>query len=233
VTSIYAHRGSAGPAVPENTLDAFRSAAGLGADGVELDVRRTSDGFLVIHHDIEAPGLGPISGCHRGDLPDWVPTLVEALDVCAELGLEVNVEVKSEVVGPSHDPEERCAAESAAVCAAAGAEARIIVSSFSVAALSAVREVSSDLRLAWLVGLAGTAATPPWSGGILASLSLDGVHPHDATTSSEYVRRAHDDGLAVRVWTVDAPARVAELANFGVDGIITNDVPAALRALGR
>jgi glycerophosphoryl diester phosphodiesterase len=59
------------------------------------------------------------------------------------------------------------------------------------------------------------------------------VHPHDALADAGYVRRAHDDGLAVRVWTVDAPARVAELAGLGVDAVITNDVAAALRAVGR
>jgi glycerophosphoryl diester phosphodiesterase len=233
VTSIYAHRGSTGPAVRENTLEAFRSAARLGADGVELDVRRTADGDLVIHHDVESPGLGLISDCRHLELQEWVPTLVEALEVCDELGLDVNVEVKSEVAGPSHDVMERCAAESAAVCAGASASVRIVVSSFSVAALAAVRAVSSDLALAWLVGFGSAGPTPPWSGGILAGLSLEGVHPGDAMIDAEYVRRAHDDGLAVRAWTVDAPARVAELAGLGVDAIITNDVAAALGAIGR
>jgi glycerophosphoryl diester phosphodiesterase len=233
VTSIYAHRGSTGLSIRENTLEAFRSAARLGADGVELDVRRTADGYLVLHHDLESPGVGSISACRRIELPEWVPTLVEALDLSGELGLDVNVEVKSEVAGPSHDPMERCAAESAEVCAAAGAKVRIIVSSFSVAALAAVRAVSSDLALAWLVGFGSGGPAPPWSGGVLAALSLEGIHPQDAVIDDDYVRRAHDDGLAVRAWTVDAPARVAELAGFGVDAIITNDVATALGALGR
>jgi glycerophosphoryl diester phosphodiesterase len=233
VTSIYAHRGSAGPEVRENTLDAFRSAASLGADGVELDVRRTADGCLVIHHDIEAPGLGPISACRYGQLPEWVPTLVEALGVCGELGLEVNVEVKSEVDYLSHDPDERCAAESAAVCVTASDAVRIVVSSFSLPALAAVREVSSDLALAYLVGLRSTASARPWSAAAPARLALEGVHPHDAVTDVEYVRQAHADGLAVRVWTVDLPARVAQLARLGVEAVITNDVAAALRAVER
>jgi glycerophosphoryl diester phosphodiesterase len=235
-TSIYAHRGSPGPGVRENTLDAFRSAARLGADGVEIDVRRTADGCLVIHHDMEAPGGGLISAHRRAELPEWVPTLVEALEVCAELGLDVNVEVKSEMAGPSHDPLEGCAADSARLCAGADAATRIVLSSFSVAALSVAREVSPDLALGWLVGFsqaAPTPPTPPWAHGILATLSLAGLHPHDAMTDAELVRRAHDDGLAVRVRTVDAPARVADLPRFGVDAIITNDVATALRALGR
>ena len=216
-----------------NTLEAFRAAAHLGADGVELDVRRTVDGCLVIHHDIDLPGLGPISTCRHKQLPDWVPTLVDALGVCGELGLGVNVEVKSEVEGVSHDPDERCAAESAAVCVGASAAVRIVLSSFSLAALTTVREVSADLALAWLVGFRSGRAPRPWSAPSVARLSLEGVHPEDALTDAEYVERAHADGLAVRVWTVDAPARVVELGALGVEAVITNDVTMALRAVGR
>ena len=233
--AIYAHRGSAGRTVGENTLEAFRAAAGLGADGVELDVRRTADGCLIVHLDIEMPGLGPISGCRRQQLPEWMPTLSEALEECCALALGVNVEVKSEIAGVSHDPEERCAIESAALCAAASATTSIVVSSFSVPALAAVREVSSQLALAWLVGRPSTSSSPcaPWARGSLAALSLEGVHPSDAIVDAPYVSRAHDEGLAVRVWTVDAAERVAELARLGVDAIITNDVATALRAVGR
>jgi len=234
LTSILAHRGAA-QAAPENSLDAFRAAAAFGADGVELDVRRTADGWLVLHHDIEARVLGPISAIRRQDLPSSIPSLEEALVLCAGLGLQVNVEVKSEVAGPSHDPEERCARESAAACAQAPAGSRIIVSSFSVAALEAVRESSGGLALAWLVGLAvhASAGPAPWSQGVLGTLGLEGVHPYDLIVDADYLRRAHDDGLAVRVWTVDDPARIAQLDDLGVEAVITNDVPAARRVIGR
>ena len=46
-------------------------------------------------------------------------------------------------------------------------------------------------------------------------------------------RDAHRAGLAVRAWTVDDPGRIAELAAMGTDAVVTNDVPAALEALGR
>lgn len=233
MTAIYAHRGSAGPTVRENTLDAFGASAGFGADGVELDVRRTADGCLVVHHDIGIGGLGPISACRHRELPEWMPTLVDALDTCLQLGLAVNVEVKSEPSGPSHDPKQRCAAESAALCAATGAAVRIVMSSFSTAALAVVREVDAELSLAWLVGRVPVPLAVPWSEGILATLGLEGVHPADSLVDAAYVEAAHADGLAVRVWTVDEPGRVAELAGLGVEAIITNDVATALRAVGR
>jgi len=46
---------------PENTIEAFTRALEQGADGVELDVHRTSDGGLVVHHDAEADGLGVLA----------------------------------------------------------------------------------------------------------------------------------------------------------------------------
>ncbi|MGC9963142.1 MAG: glycerophosphodiester phosphodiesterase family protein [Acidimicrobiales bacterium] len=278
MTSVYAHRGSTSSVVRENTLAAFRLAGELGADGVELDVRRTADGRLVIHHDIEITGLGPVSQCRYRDLPAWVPTLEEALGACVDAGLAVNVEVKSELWGTSHDPMERCAKESAAVCRAAARSAGIVMSSFSTTALEAVREVCPELALGWLFGPVGArggrAASdprrpsqdrpsqdppsqdrpsqdrpwqdppwqdppwqdppwqdPPWQEEPLASLQLDGLHPFDLLVDGAFVSRAHDDGLAVRVWTVDEPARVAELAGLGVDAVITNDVRAARRVL--
>lgn len=49
-TKVWAHRGASGYA-PENTLDAFRKAVEMGADGIELDVQMTKDGELVVIHD--------------------------------------------------------------------------------------------------------------------------------------------------------------------------------------
>ena len=231
MTSVYAHRGSASPLVRENTLGAFASAARLGADGVELDVRRTADGALVIHHDIEVEGLGAVSACVRRDLPAWIPSLEEALEACADLGLAVNVELKSELAGPSHDAMERCAKESASLLEASVPALDIVVSSFSPMALAAVREVSAELALAWLVGFSTSEQAPPWRRGVLATLALEGVHPVDDIVDADYVALVHADGLAVRVWTVDDPIRIALLARLGVEAVITNDVEAARRVL--
>lgn len=230
--SVYAHRGSVSRGVRENTVEAFRSAAQLGADGVELDARRTADGALVLHHDIEVAGLGPVAALHSRELPEWVPLLEEALAVCVGLHLAVNVEVKSETSGSSHDAAERCARESALVCESVTPPGRLIVSSFSVAALSAVREVASGLPLALLLGLQSPRPVSPWRRQSVAVLGLEGVHPFEAMVDASYVDDAHDDGLAVRVWTVDDPERIAQLGLLGVDAVITNDVVAARRTLG-
>ncbi len=230
MTSIYAHRGSTGPSIRENTIAAFHRAAELGADGVELDVRRTADGVLVVHHDDEVEGVGRVSTCGRRALPAWIPSLGESLAACADAGLAVNVEVKSEDHGPSQDPTERCATDAALVCAGAAVGRGLVVSSFSLSALVAVRKVSAGIALAWLVE-PPIAVPSAWRREVVGGLSLEAVHPCDALVGPALVADAHDDGLAVRVWTVDDPQRLALLARLGVDAVITNDVAVARQAL--
>ena len=88
---IYAHRGASRQG-KENTIQAFELAAEMGVDGVELDVWRRRDGELVVHHDPNINGV-LIGGITASRLPDYVPTLSTALDVCR--GLIVNIEIKS------------------------------------------------------------------------------------------------------------------------------------------
>jgi glycerophosphoryl diester phosphodiesterase len=275
MTLVLAHRGSTDVArgVRENTVEAFLLAADRGADGVELDVRRTADGHLVVHHDALVPlgggdrlagvqvEVGPAAGGEvtgvrietndRQVMPPWLPSFEDILAACLSAGLFVNVEVKSEPVGPSRDPGEQCAVAAGEVCGAAGAGDRIVVSSFSIPALHAVRSAAARMGLAWLFeprtpvpGAGGGAEPVSWRAiadglagrGGLASLSdirLEGLHPYYWLAGPELVAGAHAAGLNVRTWTVDEPERIVANASDGVDAVITNDVTAALRALAR
>jgi len=232
LTAVYAHRGSTGPA-RENTIDAFIAARRRLADGVELDVRRCADGTLVVHHDAVVPGAGPVDSLTRAELPKWVPSLHEALASCADL--LVNVEVKSDTEGPAHDPFERCAVAAARMCADGGSgfgAATIVMSSFSLPALVAAQGEAAELQLGWLCGAAAIvdlSATLETA----ARLGFAAVHPFHMLIDPAFVQDAHRAGLAVRAWTVDDPERIAELAAIGTDAVVTNDVRAALGALGR
>src|SRR5437588_12260658 len=99
---ILGHQGATGSS-RGNTIEAFVEARRLGADGVELDVRRCQDGALVVHHDPAIPGLGPIAELGVADLPAYVPLLAAALETCA--GLLVNVEIKNAPTEPGFDAE--------------------------------------------------------------------------------------------------------------------------------
>ena len=109
--AVMAHRG-ASKAEPENTVAAFQRAGAMGAHAVELDVRRTSDGVLVVHHNPHLHDLRLIAATPYADLPDAVPTLGEALDACA--GMWVNVEIKNDPEEPDFDPTESIADETIA-----------------------------------------------------------------------------------------------------------------------
>jgi glycerophosphoryl diester phosphodiesterase len=224
MTAVFAHRGCTN-GFTENTIDAFVEARRLGADGVELDVRLTADGALAIHHDAEIPGLGPICGLAVGDLPAHVPLLADVLAVCD--GMVVNVEIKNAPQDPGWDPGEAVAALTAATIEEAGWAGRVLVSSFQAATLRAVQ--AADGRLA-LGALWGFAAEVEPALAAAAEEGFSAVHPFVLSVTPQLVERAHAMGLAVNVWTVNAPDDLRAMAAAGVDTIITDELTDALAA---
>ncbi|MDE0236050.1 MAG: glycerophosphodiester phosphodiesterase, partial [bacterium] len=110
---VIAHRG-ASVVEHENTLEAFREAVRQHADGIELDVRRTANDVLVVHHDAHLPDGRAIIELHDDKLPDWVPTLAEVMDVCrapaSEREFVINIEIKSAPNDPDYDAEHQVSA---------------------------------------------------------------------------------------------------------------------------
>lgn len=226
-TAVYAHRGDTTSST-ENTLEAFAEARRKGADGVELDVRRSADGALVVHHDAEVPGRGPIAALAVRDLPDYVPLLSEALAACH--GMTVNVEIKNSPADPGYDPTEAISSAVASAVADSGESDHVLVSSFQVATLAALRAADPSLAVGLLVG---------WQADAGAALELaserryQAIHPFLTQVDQALVERAHHAGLAVNVWTVNAPEDLERMAGLGVDAIITDRLEEALAAVGR
>ena len=226
---VLAHRG-ASRAAPENTIPAFTRARELGADGVELDVRRTADDVLVVHHDPEVEGLGLIAAhplaALRAARTD-VPTLVEALAACT--GLLVNVEVKClpwepDADGPDH-PVVRAVVEAVRAHAPDA-----IVSSFDLGAVDACRTFAPELTTAWLTSSQELAT----ASAIASEHGHAWLHPDRGSalaTRKDGIQAAHDQGVRVDVWTVDDPDEIRTLAAAGVDAIVTNVPDVALAAL--
>jgi glycerophosphoryl diester phosphodiesterase len=197
-----AHRG-ASRAERENTVAAFVRAFEMGAEAVELDVRRTRDGVLVVHHNPhlhDGQQVSAISFEQMRSSPEGVgvPTLGEALDACA--GMWVNVEIKNDPSEPDFDPDETIADDTIAHLVARGSDASWLISSF--------REETIDAK--------GHSAVHPW------------VRP----LTAERIARCHAAGLQVNTWTCDDPVRMAELIAWGIDGICTNvpDVALSVRS---
>jgi glycerophosphoryl diester phosphodiesterase len=224
VTSIFAHRGDSSVS-PGNTVEAFCAARRSGADGVELDVRCSADGGLVVHHDPEIPGLGPVASLDVGALPPEVPLLEAAVAACGELN--VNIELKDLPGEPGYDPSGPLAVMVARFVVERGLSGRVIVSSFDLSAIDVVRATEPLVPTGWLT-LSGFDQARALRSVI--DRGHDALHPHHLGVTTELVQAAHDAGIDVNTWTVDEPERIRQVAAAGVDVIITN-VPSLARTV--
>jgi glycerophosphoryl diester phosphodiesterase len=232
VTLVIGHKGAAGLA-PENSLAAFRVAQEVGADGVELDVRRTADGGLAVHHDATLDDGRRLLDLTVAELPDGIATLPAVLDACDGLAL-VNVEIKNWPLDGDFDEALSIVGSVVEALAARAAEPeRYVVSCFHLPTVDRVRELAPDLVTAWLLGVVGLD-----DGAQVIAEAVDhghrALHPHHALVTPALVERAHDEELAVNAWTCNEPERIRWLAEeAGVDGIVTDVPDVALAALGR
>ncbi|MEE8116123.1 MAG: glycerophosphodiester phosphodiesterase [Gemmatimonadales bacterium] len=220
---VIAHRG-ASAYEPENSIAAFRRAVELGADGIELDVHETADGELVVVHDPNLDGE-PIAGLPVADvrtrrLPNGesIPTLAEALAV---IGPDVTAFIEVKTVSTHRDT------RLFAIIDAAPDRDRCHVHSF-------------DHRIIKRLG----AGRPGLVGGVLsASYPIDPVEQVTAAGAATLWQQAdhvdrplvgaiHDAGYRLYAWTVDAPERMRELAELGVDGLCTNKPDVAREVFG-
>jgi glycerophosphoryl diester phosphodiesterase len=201
----------------------------MGADAVELDVRRCADGHLVVHHDPSLADGRVIVETALHSLPTHVPTLDLAVDACE--GMWVNVEIKNDPNEPDFDPSDSIAGEVATALLGRGDPRRYLVSSFRRETIDAFRHSTEIIPTAWL-----TLGIPvPDIDPVLDSLVAAGhcaLHPWVATLTDAVVHACHRRGLAVNTWTCDDPQRMAELVTWGIDGICTNVPDVALEVLG-
>jgi len=225
---VFAHRGASAYA-PENTLAAFKKAIELRADWLEMDVQQTSDGRLVVFHDLRLERTTNGHGALRDlsldevrqlDAGAWfgaefkgepVPTFEEAVALARQAGIRIFPEVKDPRFYPGI--EERMAA----TLHAYEFEDNTIVQSFDAGSLERLRQVNPRLRLAALY-----TATNPLKGDPPARADVIGPAWELVASDRGLVRDAHAAGRQVVVWTVDAPAATKQMIEARVDGIITN-----------
>jgi glycerophosphoryl diester phosphodiesterase len=229
---VIGHRGGAALA-PENTLAAIRAGLDSGADGVEIDVRLTSDRVAVLLHDPDVArttsGTGRVGHLSSGEVRALgIPTLEEVLEVVPVDRLLI-VEVKGTPWEPGHDPTEP-AARVVAAALASGASRRVVVSSFNPLALAVVREISAELRTAVLTNAAFDLASN--LAAAIAGANEECHVPADLI-QPEFVQTAHEANRRVVAWTINDPDIVRSCAEWGVDGVITDDPRMARNALGR
>jgi glycerophosphoryl diester phosphodiesterase len=210
----------------ENTLEAFLLAGELGGDGVELDVRRTADGALAVHHDANLEDGRLIVDLPVASLPPYVPQLRDVLLACA--GMYVNIEIKNVPIDADWDPGESVAGAVAALVDELGIAGSVIVSSFGLAAINAVRDVNPAIPTAWLT-------IPNYDQLRAIDTAVEhghsALHPHFTVVTKELIDAADAAGIVVNTWTVDDPEQMKRVADLGVASIVTNDVALAVATL--
>jgi len=242
-TEIIAHRGYSAIA-PENTLAAFNLAWEKGTDACENDIYLTADGKIAVIHDKDTKrttGVNlPVAGTSLADLQaldagsfkgaQWkgekIPTLQAALATMPRGDKRFFVEIKC---GPEVVPALKEQFESMRERAA-----QLAVITFNHEAAVKTKEALPWVKLYFLASGKGKDRKPRTD---LAELIADAKANHfdgldlgsDWSWSAAMVKQIHDAGLQAYVWTLDDPARGRELADFGVDGITTND-PVVMRA---
>jgi len=241
----FAHRGGA-KVVPENTIEGFREGFALGGGVVECDVHASAEGTVVVIHDAvvdrTTDGSGPVAEKTLPELQSldaayrfsidggltfpWrakgvkIPTLETLYQAFPEAPF--NVEIK----GRRSGIEEAVFRQ----IEAAGATARTLVVSDNRGTILRLRKVSQgkvatasstvELLIYWILHVLhlGALYDPPFQ-ALQPPEKYKGVLP---VVTRRFVRKAHDRGLRVDVWTIDDEPAMRRLLSFGVDGIMTD-----------
>jgi glycerophosphoryl diester phosphodiesterase len=223
---ICAHRG-ASATHPDNTIAAFEGARAEKADWVELDVRLTRDGGLVVSHDAWYPDGRGVWATPTDQRPDGVLVLDDALDACAGMGVNVEIKNSPDDLGGEDAPHDLSVADAViALLAARGHAQPFVISSFDEATLVRVRALQPRVDTAYLVFDLSADPTIPDRAAAAGDVA---VNPWEPLVDDAFMTRCAQLGLQVNAWTADDPVRILELARLGVHSIITNE-PANARA---
>lgn len=228
-TKIWAHRGASGY-VPENTIEAFKKAAEMKADGVELDVQLSKDGEMVVIHD---ETMNRVSD-HTGFVKDYtlkelkgmdvsrvipkygrvcIPTLAEVLEELKPTGMDINIECKTGIfVYPGLEE------KVIKLVKDMGMVDRIWCSSFNHESVLKIKSLCWEIKTGFLISdiIINVADYAKQYG-------VDALHPalyH--IQDSDLINRCKKNDLAVHVWTVDKEQDIKNLCTMGVEAIITN-----------
>jgi len=232
---IYGHRGASAYA-PENTLEAFKLAMEMGADGVELDVHLSKDGELMVIHDIDLDRttgfhgkvcdytlaqLKELDACNGMDAYKGVkiPTLREVYGLLEPLGATVNIEIKTTDCFYPGIEEKLLELEREM-----GMEGRTVYSSFNHYTIARLRQLDpgAKLGLLYMSGL-----YEPWN--YAKQVGAQYIHPIFVNLLLPGLAQGcHESGIGINAWTVDDPGMIGLCLQSGAN-VITNKPDLAVK----
>lgn len=229
---VVAHRGG-GDLAPENTLRAIDTGARYGHTMIEFDVKLSADEQLFLLHDdtlertTNSQGIAgelPWETLARIDAGSWfgpqfagerLPLLDAVAERCRRYGMMANIEIK---------PTEGQDAQTGAAVARAARElwrgqTAPLLSSFSIEALEAAQQAVPELPR----GLLLDSWREDWR-QLTDRLGCLSVHLNHQVLDAGRVKALKAAGLCILVYTVNDPARAAQLLQWGVDSLCTDRI---------
>lgn len=244
--NIISHRG-ANIYAPQNTLPAFRRSLELGVDGFETDVHLTRDCQLVLCHnytiDKTSTGKGNISQMTLSQLKGYdfgsyfstkfadtrIPTLEEFLELIVGAGgiRVLNIELKSPRAN-----ETSIVRDTIRMVKEFDLFDSLILSSFDPKLLVEAKEIDPAVKTGFLYSPNSKVIFRVFRNplDVAKELKADALHPFSMYVNADLVRKTHEAGMAINVWTVNSPRAIKRFAALGVDGIIT-DYPDVARGV--
>lgn len=229
---IVGHRGAAGLA-PENTLAGIKKAAEVGIRWIEIDTQLTADSIPVIFHDeiLErcTNGTGKLASLTLSELKQldagsWfgdsfrnetIPTLEEALQICLDHDLNMNLELKihhSEQVAP-------LAEKVAEIIKSFGFPYdRLLLSSFSQDALEMCQSLLPEISRGYITKAESTDYLDN-----VKHLGLYSVHVKQDLLTSDMAKSITDEGYVLNIWTLNDPEKMTTFTQMKVKNIITDN----------
>ena len=239
---VIAHRGASAVA-PENTLAAFREAVRVGADLIELDIRLSRDGEVVVFHDRDlsrtSDGTGPVedktlaelkrldAGSHFSEdfTGERIPTLEEVIQdllpgrigLCIELKIDKGrEEIRTELVDRALELLERTRFKE-----------RVILASFDRDSLRISKACRPEIQTGLIFNkdeVWTECAEEGYAG-------IDVLSARWNIVTASRLRAAHRGGRKVIVWTIDRDMELDRVLPLGVDGIASNNPEWLIEAL--
>ncbi len=229
MTKVWAHRGASGY-YPENTMSSFEEAVRQKADGIELDVHLSKDGYLVVCHDetlnrttngkgfIKQYDLYELKQLDAGSWFDKrfkgekIPLLEEAIDLVKRSNMELNIEIKA---GSIFYPgiEEKVLK----MIDKYGIRSKVIISSFDHYSLVKIKNIDKDIK----TGILYTEALyKPIN--YMKTTGANALHPNYITLTKDIVEEAHALGIDINTYTVNIEEHIRFIKAMNVNAIITN-----------
>jgi glycerophosphoryl diester phosphodiesterase len=221
-------------------MRAFRRAAEVGCDLIELDVHLSRDGLPVVIHDDAldrtTSGRGRVASHTWEELRaldagmgERIPSLEEVIDWARSGSFWLSIEIKQPT--PAYGDPRYAGIEERVVdlVRAARLDERCLIHSFDHPTIRRVREIWPAATTA--ISYGGGTLTDPLALGRSAAAS--GIHPWWAWVSPDVARLAHEAGMHVHAWGMTQPplrGEVEALVHAGVDSLDAND-PRRLRAI--